>query len=77
MPQLLAPVFHTLRVQPEEKKRVVVCGSGPAGLFACAALVEAGLSPILLERGRDMDTRTQDVSKLKESGEETASFGRL
>ncbi|MBR3058379.1 MAG: hypothetical protein IKG93_10495 [Clostridiales bacterium] len=69
LPQLLAPVFHTLRVQPEEKKRVVVCGSGPAGLFACAALVEAGLSPILLERGRDVDTRTQDVSKLKESGE--------
>ncbi|MBO4495483.1 MAG: hypothetical protein J5752_06475 [Clostridiales bacterium] len=56
------------RVRPDEKKRVVVCGSGPAGLFACAALVEAGLTPILLERGRDVDTRTKDVERLKSEG---------
>lgn len=52
----------------KDKKRVVVCGSGPAGLFAAATLVEAGLSPILLERGRDVDTRTEDVKRLKEDG---------
>ena len=51
-----------------EKKRVVICGSGPAGLFAAAALVDAGLCPIVLERGRDVDTRTSDISRLKEQG---------
>ena len=49
-------------------RRVVVCGSGPAGLFAAATLVEAGVCPILLERGRDVDTRTSDIQKLKEQG---------
>ncbi len=57
-----------LKIKGEENKRVVVCGSGPAGLFAAAALVEAGLHPILLERGRDVDTRSSDVQRLKEQG---------
>ena len=68
--QIEDPVLHDIRVSSSEteKKRVVVCGSGPAGLFAAAALVEAGIHPILLERGRDIDTRTSDVQKLKDDG---------
>ena len=49
-------------------KRVVVCGSGPSGLFAAAALCCSGIKPILLERGRDVDSRTADIDRLKKDG---------
>lgn len=66
--EMLQPNLTELRVPDVSGKRVVVCGCGPAGLFAAATLVEAGLHPILLERGADVDTRTADVKKLKDEG---------
>lgn len=62
------PVLSDIKANTASGSRVVVCGSGPAGLFAAATLVEAGLKPILLERGRDVDTRSADVHRLKETG---------
>lgn len=41
--------------------RPVVIGFGPAGIFAALWLAEAGLCPIVLERGRDARQRTRDV----------------
>ena len=41
----------------------VVIGMGPAGLFCGLALARKGYRPILLERGEDVDTRTERVAK--------------
>ena len=43
--------------------RPVVVGFGPAGIFCAMILAEAGLKPIVLERGHDVDTRTRDVKE--------------
>lgn len=43
-------------------KQPVVIGTGPAGLFCGLMLARAGARPILLERGQDVDTRTEDVA---------------
>ena len=47
----------------------VVIGMGPAGLFCGLALARKGYRPILLERGEDVDTRTERVAKFWKTGE--------
>ena len=46
--------------------RVVVVGAGPAGLFAALHLIELGLCPILLERGKDVHERRKDIARIKQ-----------
>lgn len=43
------------------KERPVVIGCGPAGMFAALILAQAGVRPILLERGLDVDSRKNKV----------------
>lgn len=57
------PVSH-LRLH----KRPVIVGTGPAGLFCGLMLAKIGARPILLERGQDVDTRSEDVSAFWETG---------
>ncbi|MTV48321.1 hypothetical protein GJ688_04895 [Heliobacillus mobilis] len=49
--------------------RPIVVGAGPCGYFAALKLAEAGYRPILLERGYDVDRRTEDVRRFWETGE--------
>ncbi|HIU25094.1 MAG TPA: NAD(FAD)-utilizing dehydrogenase [Candidatus Copromorpha excrementigallinarum] len=59
--------------------RPVVAGFGPCGIFAALILAEAGLEPLVLERGRPVDERREDVRKFWEGGpvnpESNVQFG--
>jgi hypothetical protein len=59
--------------------RPVVAGTGPAGMFAGLALAEAGLRPILLERGKAVSERRKDVEAFWQTGhlkpESNVQFG--
>lgn len=43
-------------------KQTIVVGAGPAGLFAALRLIELGLRPIVLERGKDVHERRKDIA---------------
>ncbi|MFN2113696.1 MAG: NAD(P)/FAD-dependent oxidoreductase, partial [Anaerolineales bacterium] len=59
--------------------RPIVIGSGPAGIFASLILAEAGMEPLVLERGSPVSKRTQDVRRFWQEGildlESNVQFG--
>lgn len=50
------------------KKKVVIIGAGPAGLFAALQLLEQGIKPVILERGKDVKARRRDLARLNKEG---------
>ncbi|MCK5458058.1 MAG: FAD-binding protein, partial [Melioribacteraceae bacterium] len=51
-----------------KSKRVIIVGSGPAGLFAALKLLELGLKPIIIERGSDVQKRRHDLKAIQQDG---------
>ena len=47
---------------------VVIIGAGPAGLFAALRLIELGVKPIIIERGKDVKSRRRDLAVLNKEG---------
>jgi len=52
----------------ENKQEVIIVGAGPAGLFAALQLIELGLKPIVLERGKDVRGRRRDLKAINVEG---------
>jgi uncharacterized protein len=51
------------------RRKVIVIGAGPAGLFAALKFIEQGIQPIVLERGKDVRARRRDLAALNKEGE--------
>lgn len=61
--RLIEPFVYTLHKadSTKVKKRPVIVGTGPSGLFAALLLAEAGMNPIVLERGSEVGERVKQV----------------
>ena len=60
------PVAEGMDLKDADPSRgqVVIVGSGPAGLFAAMTLLEQGVRPIVLERGKDVHARRVDIARI-------------
>ena len=58
------------------KRSVVIIGGGPAGLYAAFKLFEAGIKPIIIERGNPTKVRADDIENLTKDGilDENSNF---
>ena len=56
------------KVELKNRKRPVIVGSGPSGLFAALILAEAGLKPIIIEQGKKVEERQKDVYNFFKDG---------
>jgi hypothetical protein len=50
------------------KHNVIIIGAGPSGLFAALKLIEQGIKPVILERGKDVRARRRDLAVLNKEG---------
>ena len=70
---------HTDYPDVSDKPQAIVVGAGPGGLFAALRLIELGLRPVVLERGKDVHERKKDLAAIartqKVDGESNYCFG--
>ena len=48
-------------------RKVIIVGAGPAGLFSALKLIESGIKPILIERGKDVRARRKDLAEISKN----------
>jgi len=51
----------------EDSKKVIIVGAGPAGLFAAMELIEKGLKPVIVERGKGVVERRKDLAPINKN----------
>ncbi len=54
-----------IEIKRQSKFRPVIIGAGPAGLFAALTLVQNGIKPIIIEQGKNVEERKQDVDNFR------------
>ncbi|MDE6577207.1 MAG: FAD-binding protein, partial [Muribaculaceae bacterium] len=66
----IQPEYKHIVFQPLAKDApvLIIVGAGPAGLFAALKAIELGIKPIVIERGRDVDTRRVDIASITKTG---------
>ncbi|MES2386560.1 MAG: FAD-dependent oxidoreductase [Bacteroidota bacterium] len=60
----LSPFTETTWPDVSTKPKAVIIGAGPAGLFAALRLIELGMKPIVLERGKKVRNRRRDIAAI-------------
>ncbi len=71
---LVGEEYHPAKVELPDypnvanNQEVIVVGAGPAGLFAALQLIELGLKPIIIERGKDVRGRRRDLKAINVEG---------
>ena len=64
-----SPFVEPIEYSPVDGSRqAIVVGAGPGGLFAALRLIELGVKPIVLERGKDVNSRKVDVARISREG---------
>lgn len=61
--------FSSLFKDVSDATEVVIIGCGPAGMFAALELMELGLKPIIIERGKDVQARRRSLRAIQQFGE--------
>ncbi len=61
-PELIS--YHTDFDDVSNAPEVIIVGAGPAGLFAALRLIELGLRPVIIERGKDVRARRRDLAAI-------------
>lgn len=67
-PETVEPQEAVFRPMALGDRRVIIVGAGPAGYFAALTLLENGIRPIILERGKDVNARRKDLKKIYTEG---------
>ena len=64
LPPYTAPVYPDVSNAP---RQVIIIGAGPAGLFAALTLIEHGIRPLIIERGKPVSERKVDIASINKN----------
>ncbi|MBT5872338.1 MAG: FAD-binding protein, partial [Candidatus Latescibacteria bacterium] len=63
-----APISRSYPALSNAARKVIIVGCGPAGMFAGLRLIEMGIKPIIIERGKMVQPRRRDLANIQRKG---------